>query len=135
MNCLTGREQNRIPKNKITNRRKTAKRKIHLNLRQMINFMVLQGCVNQKNDVSGRLFIGDKKTNNSIQMYIHTHAYQSVGTFLTLVGLVWGSCLAHLFLSLQASLASPSPPLFQVSFLLSPAKYNSVIRKHRLKKK
>lgn len=75
MNCLTGREQNRIPKNKITNRRKTAKRKIHLNLRQMINFMVLQGCVNQKNDVSGRLFIGDKK-NNSIQMYIHTHAYQ-----------------------------------------------------------
>lgn len=68
-------------------------------------------------------------------MYIHTHAYQSVGTFLTLVGLVWGSCLAHLFLSLQASLASPSPPLFQVSFLLSPAKYlNSVIRKHRLKK-
>lgn len=68
-------------------------------------------------------------------VYSYTYStYQSVGTFLTLVDLVWDSCLAHLSLSLQASLASLSPPLFQVSFLLSPVKYfNTVIitRNHR----
>lgn len=58
-------------------------------------------------------------------------------TFLTLVGLVWDSCLAHLCLSLQASPASPSHPLFQASFLLFPGKHLSTFiikRKHRYKK-
>lgn len=67
-------------------------------------------------------------------MYIHTHTYQNVGTFLTLVGPVWGSYLAHLSLSLQASPASPSPPLFQVSFLLFPVKHlNAVVIKRNQK--
>lgn len=52
---LTAREQSRIPKNKITSRRTIAKMKMHLNLRQTMNFIVLKGFVNQKNDVSGRL--------------------------------------------------------------------------------
>ena len=45
-----------IPRNKITSRRKIAAMKIHLNLRQTMNFMVLQGFINQKNEVSGRLW-------------------------------------------------------------------------------
>lgn len=46
-------------------------------------------------------------------------------TFLTSAGLVWDSCWAHLCLSLQASPASPSHPLFQESFLLFPVKHLS----------
>lgn len=39
----------------------------------MINFMVLQGFVNQKNDVSGRLFIGEKTIAiKCIFIYIYT---------------------------------------------------------------
>lgn len=102
----------------------------------MINFMVLQGFVNQKNDVSGRLLIGEKTIAiKCIFIYIYTD--QSVVTFLTSVGLVWDSCLAHLSLSLQASPASPSPPRFQVSFPLCPVKYlNTLIitRNHRYTK-
>lgn len=99
-----------------------------------MNFTVLQGLVNQKNDVSGRLLIWGGIALKCIFIYIYTD--HSIVTFLTLAGLVWDSCLAHLCLSLQASPASPSHPLFQASFLLFPVKHLStfiITRKHRYK--
>lgn len=52
---LTGKEYNRIPMKSSTRISRISPMKIHLNLWHKINLMVLQGFVNQKKDVSGRL--------------------------------------------------------------------------------
>lgn len=52
---LTGREYNRMAMKRITMVRMMSPMKRHLNLRHTMNFIVLQGLVNQKNEVSGRL--------------------------------------------------------------------------------
>lgn len=61
---LTGREYSRIPRNKSTSRRTIKPMKIHLNLRHMMNFMVLNGLVNQKKEVLGRLY-GERNNNKT----------------------------------------------------------------------
>lgn len=104
--------------------------KMHLNLRQTMNFIVLQGFVNQKNDVSGRLLRGERETcyfylikYREMQcFYLNTVCFKKwTVRFCTLVIPVWDSYLARLCLSPLASPPSPSPPLFQVSSLLFPA--------------
>jgi hypothetical protein len=54
-----------IARNRITSIRIMDMMKIHLNLRHTMNFIVLQGFVNQKNDVSGRL---EDKTSKIVQL-------------------------------------------------------------------
>lgn len=55
---LTGSEYRRMATNKITIRRRRMPMKTHLNLRHTMNFIVLHGFVNQRKDVSGRLYFG-----------------------------------------------------------------------------
>lgn len=54
---LTGKEYSKIARKRITMKRMMSPMKRHLNLRHTMNFMVLQGLVNQKKDVSGRLLV------------------------------------------------------------------------------
>ena len=55
MSVLTGKEYNRMAMKSITMVRMMSPMKRHLNRLQIMNFMVLQGLVNQKKEVSGRL--------------------------------------------------------------------------------
>lgn len=116
--------------------RTIAKMKMHLNLRHTMNFIVLQGFVNQKNDVSGRLCSGEREKclhdfmkyqliQESIPSLVFFEHSMYFRRFCTWVLPVWDSCLAHLCLSPLASPPSPSPALFQVSSLLFPVKIKS----------
>lgn len=53
--ALTGKEYNRMAMKMSTMMRMMRPMKRHLNRRHTMNFMVLHGLVNQKNEVSGRL--------------------------------------------------------------------------------
>lgn len=88
-----------------------------------MNFIVLKGFVNQKKDVSGRLLNRERQQQTQMLsnvLYCSKDSFYSDRKCLTWVDPVWDSCLAHLCLFLQVSPPSPSPPLFQVSSLLSP---------------
>ena len=52
---LTGKEYRRIPRKSPTITRRISMMKRHLKRRHTMNFIALQGLVNQKNEVSGRL--------------------------------------------------------------------------------
>ena len=66
LTVLTGKEYNRMARKRSTMKRMMSPMKRHLNLLHTMNFMVLQGLVNQKKDVSGRLVVTENETHKSV---------------------------------------------------------------------
>lgn len=119
--ALTGSEYSRMAMKRTTMMRMMSPMKRHLNLRHTMNFMVLQGLVNQKKEVSGRLKVEEKKNwpqDHNFFLKI-LEILQFLKRIHTLEGPVLGSCWVRPCLFLQVSrplafhLQSPvSSPLF-----------------------